>query len=86
MIIFAVTAILELVLLLGSGCLSAASVSEFRVIEKDDGYSAIIYETNDSYYISPCEMDGGKIIYIDKNSKTLITKENVNYNHCEYMK
>lgn len=85
-IVFSVIAILELFLLLGSGYLSEAAISDFRVIEQSDSYSAIIYETNDSYYISPCEMDDDKIIYIDKNSKTLITKENVNYTHCEYVK
>lgn len=85
-IIFSVTAILELALLFGSGCLSAASVSEFRVIEKDDSYNAIIYETSDSYYISPCEIKDDKITNIDKNSKTMIAKENVNYTHYEYLK
>ena len=84
--IITITASLEMGLLFGAGCLSAKSTADFRVVEINNDTCAIIYETNDAYYISPCEIENGKIINIDKNSKELIEKENITYTHYQYSK
>lgn len=84
--IITITASLEMGLLFGAGCLSAESTADFKVVEINNNTCAIIYETNDAYYISPCEIENGRIINIDKNSKELIAKENITYTHYIYSK
>ena len=79
-----ITTALELGLVFVSGFVRAESTANFKVIEMNNNTCAIIYETNDAYYISPCEIENGRIINIDKNSKELIAKENITYTHYQY--
>lgn len=86
LVIVSIIAILEVAFLFGMGYLSAESTTSFRIIEENGNSSAIIYETSDAYYISPCILEDGNIINIDKDTKTLIGKENINYTHYQYVK
>ena len=86
LVIISVLAVLEVILLFGTGYLSANSTTSFRVVEENGNSSAIIYETSDAYYISPCVLEDGTIVDIDKGDKTLIGKENINYTHHQYVK
>lgn len=85
LVILSVLAVLDVVLLLGTGYLSAKSITSFRVVEENSNSSAIIYETSDAYYISPCILENGTIVNIDKGNKTIIGKENINYTHHKYV-
>lgn len=86
LVIISIIAILEVAMLFGLGYLSAKSTTSFRVVEENGNSSAIIYETSDAYYISPCVLEDGTIVDIDKGYKTLIGKENINYTHHQYVK
>lgn len=86
LVIISVLAVLDVVLLFGTGYLSAKSTTSFRVVEENGNSSAIIYETSDAYYISPCLLENGTIVNIDKGNKTVIGKENTNYTHYQYVK
>lgn len=87
LVIVSVIAVVEIALLFGMGCLSAHAATTFRVINEENthGY-AIIYETENAYYISPCEIKDGKIVNINKRTKTLIEKENISYTNYQYIK
>lgn len=64
---------------------------EFRVIEtsstvEEQGTEtfAIIYETDENYYISPCVIENEKIVEINVDTKDVIVKEGTQYKHFHY--
>lgn len=85
-VIVSIIAVLEVALLFGMGYLSSNATTDFRVItiENDCNY-AIIYETDNVYCIAPCEVEDENIVNIDKDTKSLIGKENINYTHYQYV-
>lgn len=78
---------------IGLGYQEASHETSFRVIETSVSENeekvetfAIIYETNDSYYISPCIMNEDKITDIKKETQNIISKEGIEYTHSKYEK
>ena len=45
---------------------------------------AIIYETDENYYISPCVIENEKIVEINVDTKDVIAKEGTQYKHFHY--
>lgn len=82
---FIITAAITFCLISFIGYLHEKEKTDFRVVEMNENYTyAIVYETDNVYYISPCTIEDSKIIQIDKNIKKIVAKENIEYTHYRY--
>lgn len=73
--------------------LTESQKTEFKVIEltlTDDKTAskpyAILYETDNKYYICPCTIENGTITNINKRTKNVIANEDVEYTLYQYVK
>lgn len=76
---FLLLVIIESVIIYGFGYYKAYSQNEFKIIKTSDGeFYTVLYETNESYIISNCEITEKKIHIVNSVQKE-ISKENVEY-------
>ncbi|MDE5994606.1 MAG: hypothetical protein K2G60_03735, partial [Oscillospiraceae bacterium] len=93
LITFIVVASIITVLMFCSAQLTEYKKTEFKVVEitltDDKTVSkpyAIIYETDNKYYICPCTIENGAITNINKRTKNVIANEDVEYTQYQYVK